>query len=209
YVAAARLAVHRLECAAAHQKFRAVFAKHLREGDAVGLIPFRLNDIDAPNPISLRHVVLLVFAFSPPDFSRNQKGPLRKSYCGRVKSLFVDGVLRHWRPTPTEVRRRATSTRRGMPYFQNVVCRSAACCGDGAAPVLFCYPVARWQRKRFERWQRRGFSPWHLGGPRVCEPKRFASSRWGSAVWSLDCCRSSVVSDHLLSPRGARGISLY
>src|SRR5260370_11972330 len=59
YVAAARLAFHRLECAAAHQKFRAVFAKHLREGDAVGLVPFRLNDIDTPNPISLRHVVVL------------------------------------------------------------------------------------------------------------------------------------------------------
>src|SRR5262249_20787075 len=69
YVAAARLAFHCLECAAAHQKFRAVFAKHLREGDAVGLVPFRLNDIDASNPISLRHVVLLIFAFSPPDFS--------------------------------------------------------------------------------------------------------------------------------------------
>src|SRR5215472_17531632 len=67
YVAAARLAFHRLECAAAHQKFRAIFAKHLREGDAVGLVPFRLNDIDAPNPISLRHVVLFIFAFSPPD----------------------------------------------------------------------------------------------------------------------------------------------
>jgi len=46
--APARLAFHRLECAAAHQKFRAVFAKHLREGDAVGLVPFRVNDIDAP-----------------------------------------------------------------------------------------------------------------------------------------------------------------
>jgi hypothetical protein len=66
YVAAARLAFHRLECAAAHQKFRPVFAKHLREGDAVGLVPFRLNDIDTPNPISLRHVVVLIFAFSPP-----------------------------------------------------------------------------------------------------------------------------------------------
>ena len=77
YVAAARLAFHRLECAAAHQKFRAVFAKHLREGDAVGLVPFRLNDIDTPNPISLRHVVVLIFAFSPSDFSQNQKGPLR------------------------------------------------------------------------------------------------------------------------------------
>src|SRR5260370_21809798 len=65
YVAAARLAFHRLECAAAHQKFRAVFAKHLREGDAEGLVPFRLNDIDTPNPISLRHVVVLIFAFSP------------------------------------------------------------------------------------------------------------------------------------------------
>src|SRR5262249_26865713 len=80
YVAAARLAFHRLECAAAHQKSRAVFAKHLREGDAVGLVPFRLNNIDAPNPISLRHVVLLIFAFSPPDFSRSQKG-----HCGNQK----------------------------------------------------------------------------------------------------------------------------
>ena len=50
YAAAPRLAFHRLECAAAHQKFRAVFAKHLREGDAVGLVPFRLNDIDVSNP---------------------------------------------------------------------------------------------------------------------------------------------------------------
>src|SRR4029077_13959768 len=52
--------------------------------------PFRLNDIDAPNPISLRHVVLLTFAFSPSDFSQNQKGPPRNSkgasYAGRSPS---------------------------------------------------------------------------------------------------------------------------
>ena len=86
YVAAARLAFHRLECAAAHQKFRAVFAKHLREGDAVGLVPFRLNDIDTPNPISLRLVVVLIFAFSPSDFSRNHaigRSPWLRSECQR------------------------------------------------------------------------------------------------------------------------------
>src|SRR5262245_55570103 len=93
YVAAARLAFHRLECAAAHQKFLAVFAKHLREGDAVGLVPFRLKDIDAPNPISLRHVVLFIFAFSPPDFSRNQKG-----HCGSPSS---HSTYPHLQPSPT------------------------------------------------------------------------------------------------------------
>src|SRR5246500_2882264 len=75
YVAAARLAFHRLECAAAHEIFRAVFAKHLRDSDAVGLDPFRLNDIEAPNPISLRHVVLLTSAPLYPE----PAGPLQNS----------------------------------------------------------------------------------------------------------------------------------
>jgi hypothetical protein len=72
YVAGPRLAFHRLECAAAHQKFRAVFAKDLREGDAVGLVPFGLNDIDAPNPISLRQSGSMLTARSPQSEQRKR-----------------------------------------------------------------------------------------------------------------------------------------
>src|SRR5262245_55582077 len=69
-VAVARLALHRLEGAAAHPEFRVVFAEHRREGGAVGFGVFGFDHIDAPDPISLRHVVLLIFAFS------NQMEPL-------------------------------------------------------------------------------------------------------------------------------------
>ena len=46
-----------------------------------------------------------------------------------------------------------------------------------------------------------------ISGLPVYELKRLASSRWGSAVWRLDCCRSSVVFDDQLGPSGAEHVA--